>query len=571
MSRLLGFLWRSSAGTFALAVAAGVASGAGGVGLLAMLARAVRPGAAPSGRVGLVFAGVCLATVLARLAMNVAMVRIAQGSVARLVRGLCASALDLPLREFERHDPGRFLAVLTDDVATLAAALTAIPPLLINLTVLVGCFVYLGQISPVVLACTLAFTVPAVASHQWLVARGGRLMALARAEHDALAGHFRQLVEGFKELKLHRERREAFLEESIRAASARARARNTAGYSLFAVVGGWGQLLYFGYLGFLAFGLPPLVGLPREALAAAVLTVLFANSPLDSLLMSAPVVARAGASLGRIEALGLSLKAEGPAITQAEGRGAPLGPMRRPLVLRGVTYEYPAEDQGEGEGFTLGPIDLTVLPGELLFLAGGNGSGKTTLVKLLTGLYPPSAGSVRYNGATIDRATIENYRGLFTAVFADGFLFPTLLGLAGPDLDARAAALVEELGLRGVVRVEAGAFSTVDLSQGQRKRLALLGACLEDRPILVLDEWASYQDPAFKRVFYREILPRLKARGKTMVVISHDEDFFDVADRVVHLTGGVVAAAGPPVPNPNPDPNQARSAPEPAEAPRTLA
>jgi putative ATP-binding cassette transporter len=212
-----------------------------------------------------------------------------------------------------------------------------------------------------------------------------------------------------------------------------------------------------------------------------------------------------------------------------------------------VTYTHRCERGGEG--FTLGPVDLTVRPGELLFLVGGNGSGKTTLIKLLTGLYPPASGTVRHGGRAVDRASLAAYRRLFTAVFTDGFVFPSLHGPCPPGRDAKARELLSTLGLDGVVGVERGAFTTTRLSAGQLKRLALVAACLEDRPVLVLDEWASYQDPRFKRAFYREILPALKARGKTLVVISHDEAYFDVADRVVHLSGGAVdRPAAPDVP-----------------------
>ena len=88
-------------------------------------------------------------------------------------------------------------------------------------------------------------------------------------------------------------------------------------------------------------------------------------------------------------------------------------------------------------------------------------------------------------------------------------------------------------------------FSTTHLSHGQRQRLALLGAYLEDRPIYVFDEWAANQEPQFRNIFYRQILPELKARGKLAVVISHDDRYFDVADRLIRLTSGVLAAPPP--------------------------
>ena len=73
---------------------------------------------------------------------------------------------------------------------------------------------------------------------------------------------------------------------------------------------------------------------------------------------------------------------------------------------------------------------------------------------------------------------------------------------------------------------------------GPRGGLALVCAYLDDRPIYLFDEWAADQDPNFKRVFYTELLPELKARGKTVIVITHDDAYFDVADRVVRLEDG---------------------------------
>ncbi|MBH9340157.1 cyclic peptide transporter, partial [Pseudomonas aeruginosa] len=85
-----------------------------------------------------------------------------------------------------------------------------------------------------------------------------------------------------------------------------------------------------------------------------------------------------------------------------------------------------------------------------------------------------------------------------------------------------------------------GNFSTPDLSTGQRKRLALINAWLEERPVLVFDEWAADQDPAFRRVFYTELLPDLKRQGKTIIVISHDDRYFEMADQLIRLSAGKV-------------------------------
>lgn len=538
MTKLLAFLLRSSRNSFLLAVFFGIAAGVGGVCLLALIRAALREDGLARGTLCLAFVVLCLATVAARVLAQLSMVRLAQGSVAELVRHLCERILALPLRTMEDHEAGRLTAVLTEDVVVLTNALSGIPSLFINVTVFFGCFVYLGVISPTLLACTAAFAGPAIVSHEYLIGRGRRRMAKARLEQEGLVGHFRAMVEGFKDLKLHRERREAFLAESISAATARVQTENVAGLSLFAFVSGWGQLLFLGYLGFIVFGLPAIVELPRDDIAAAALTVVYAMSPLDSLLNWLPILMRAGASMRRIEELGLDL-ANGPAVETGLNPSDDPGVLRNSLVLRDITYVYAPGEDG-GEGFSLGPVNLTVRRGELLFLVGGNGSGKTTLVKLLTGLYAPASGMITYDGNVLSGNSIEEFQRLFTVVFADGFLFPSLLGLDAPDLDERAEVLLDELGLEGLVTVNGGEFSTTRLSQGQQKRLALLVACLEERPVLVLDEWASYQDPRFKRAFYRDILPGLKAMGKTLIVISHDEEYFALADRVVHLSAGML-------------------------------
>ena len=189
---------------------------------------------------------------------------------------------------------------------------------------------------------------------------------------------------------------------------------------------------------------------------------------------------------------------------------------------------------------TVPPIDLTLSPGELVFIVGGNGSGKSTLAKLITGLYVPDAGEILLDGILVDDRNRELYRQLFSTVFADFYLFERLLGLGLQDLDAQAKTYLEQLQLTHKVTIENGKLSTTALSQGQRKRLALLTAYLEDRPIYLFDEWAADQDPFFREIFYQQLLPELKQRGKAVLVISHDDRYFHLADRLLKLDYGQI-------------------------------
>ena len=534
---LLDFLLRTSRHSVALSVLAGVVSGVSGVALIALIQAGLGRGGPAPGPLAWAFAGLCLLAAATRTIAQAAMIRLAQGSVSALAIRLCEAVLALPLRRFETIDPAGLLAVLTEDVVIVANALIGIPMLCINGPIVIVCMAYIGWLSPTVLLCGLGLALPAIAASQAIVAgRGLRRLRAARRGQDALVGHFRALIDGFRELKQHDARRAAFLAEALRPTAAAVRDNTIAGLSTFAAAGSFGQLSYFGFLGFLLFVLPAVHDPGRAALGGAALAVLYLMSPLDVLLTCLPMLGRAQVSLRKIEqSIPLPTDLESAMTAPAAGAGPDTF---ESLRLEGVTYAYGGEP-GE-DGFVLGPIDLELRPGELVFLVGGNGSGKTTLVKLLAGLYEPDAGTILLDGRPVDPADRGPYRRLFSVVFADGHLFPTLLGLDPHGLDGRASELLSRLGLGGKVKVQDGTFSTTDLSIGQRRRLALAGALLEDRPICIFDEWAAHQDPHSKAAFYRELVPDLKDRGKALLVISHDEGYFSAADRVVSLRDGLI-------------------------------
>jgi len=220
----------------------------------------------------------------------------------------------------------------------------------------------------------------------------------------------------------------------------------------------------------------------------------------------------------------------------------PLEPPRTSskITLRGVTYQYAPHD--DRTGFTVGPCDFEISPGEVVFLTGANGSGKSTFVKLLCGLYPRHGGELLVDGEPLPMDPGPAWRSQFSTVFAEPALFERLYGLEDVD-PARVTALLEQMQLGHKVVFEAGHFSTIELSTGQRKRLALVVALLAERPIYVFDEWAADQDPHFREAFYRQILPSLRARGKAVVAVTHDDDAFDVCDRRLHFDQGQVRPA----------------------------
>jgi putative ATP-binding cassette transporter len=212
------------------------------------------------------------------------------------------------------------------------------------------------------------------------------------------------------------------------------------------------------------------------------------------------------------------------------------------IELKAVRMNY--QELHAETGFSLGPVDLTVQAGELIYIVGGNGCGKSTLAKLLCGLYIPQEGEVLLDGKPVTDENRNDYRDLFSAVFSDFHLFNRLIG---PDEEEGNAILaskyLETLGLADKIKIEGDGYSTLKaLSYGQQKRLALVCAYMEDRPVYVLDEWAADQDPPFKKFFYEELLPDLKRRGKTVLIITHDDQYFQLADRIIKLLDGQIVS-----------------------------
>lgn len=418
-------------------------------------------------------------------------------------------------------------AVLARDTQLVSQSALSMALLGRSVLVVIASLIYLGWVSLLALLVTKAF----LGTYSFLYWRYihpnlDRGLRESQVGERRLLWRLRDLVDGFKTIKLSQRINRAVFEGFTQAAvtvAARKRSANIEIVNSFTI----GYATFYLLLIALAIVIPTLDRGLSGQVFKIVATVIFILSEMDPWLTWIPEIQRANAALDDLSRLEESLLAASG--DDVRGRSAPPPVEFAGLRLDGVAFRYP-EHAGR-VGFQLGPLDLTVAPGELLFITGGTGSGKTTLLKLLAGLYPAQAGVLRLGRDPVEPGD-PTYRELFGAVFQDFHLFQ-----APPGADPAAAAYwLDAVGLSGTLGFVGGKFSPAALSAGQGRRLAFVAAMLEDKPVYLLDGFAADQDPSFREKFYREILSELRRRGKTVVAATHDDLYFEVADHVLRLT-----------------------------------
>lgn len=532
--KLLSFLFSYSWKLVTLALVSGVVGGLSNVGIIALINNTLSEQGTSTRVIFWSFVGLALLLMITRIISSIVLAYLAQNAILDLRMQLSRQILAVPLRDLEDIGAHRILASLTGDVGVITGGLLIIPGLCLQGALLLGSLAYLAWLSWTVFAGALIFIVLGMGSYQLALRKATVYIRRAREQQDTLFSHFRAMTDGTKELKLHQQRRKDFVSQLLEPTSVSLRQNNIIGNAIFTAAGSWGQLLFYVLIGFILFGLSSFQEVNAQVLIGYTFTVLYVVVPLEVISGMLPGLSSANVALKKVESLGLTLSTKRN--EESATGNVNLEPQWESLELDNVTHSYHRDR--ENSTFVLGPLDLRIEPGSLLFIVGGNGSGKTTLAKLLVGLYVPETGEIRFNGQPVTDENRESYRQHFSAVHSNFHLFESLLGLDAPHLDEQARDYLVRLQLDHKVQINDRVLSTTDLSQGQRKRLALLTAYLEDRPIYLFDEWAADQDPLFKETFYHQLLPELKARGKTVIVISHDDRYYHLADRIIKLEEG---------------------------------
>jgi putative ATP-binding cassette transporter len=401
-----------------------------------------------------------------------------------------------------------------------------------SIIVLVFSGFYLAWLSPISFLITLIFisiTVIIYLYYEKFISAG---LDMALEKETQFFGVLSQILKGFKELKINRQKNDDVFNDVERLGKENKTLKIDSMMKL-ATEMMYNQFALYLLLALLVFIIPLFSSSHNEVIFKVITTILFLIGAVEGLMMALPTMIKANVVVEKI----YQLEAQLDQINCSQPDSISTTPLDtfQEIRLANTTFRY--TDESDNTLFSVGPLYFTLNRGEMLFIVGGNGSGKSTLLKLLIGLYYPATGFLFVDDDKIDQTNYHNYRELFSIIFTDFHLFEKLYGLRQID-EQLLKSLLHSMELDQKTQYSDGQFTNLDLSTGQKKRLAFITAILEDKPIYVFDELAADQDPVFRQYFYEVVLQELKQQGKTIIAVTHDDKYFHVADRVLKMEYG---------------------------------
>jgi putative ATP-binding cassette transporter len=438
-------------------------------------------------------------------------------------------------QQFEKLDRGRILATLNDDTAQVGSSAREVVTLLTSLITIIGAFIYLSAIAFWATLVTLGVII-LIASLYYIVSQKAEVyLEEARDTRNVFMNLLSGMIDGFKELSIHFNKKREYRDD-VEKSNREFRQKRTIGMVKFINAFLIGECMLVAVLGAVAFAVPRLfTNIQTITLMSFIMVLLYLIGPISGVLNSIPNMMQLKVAWRRVQSfirdIPANMKPE-----ELEKLELNINDVKR-IEAKGVMFQY--ESRNGDKAFILGPLDFEAKKGEIVFIVGGNGSGKTTLAKLLTGLYIPEEGIIKVDGKEVNNCQLGEY---YSTVFSGYHLFEKLynIDLSDNNKKEEAEKHLKMLRIQDKVSFKEDTLSTIDLSGGQRKRLALLLCYLEDCPIYLFDEVAADQDPEFRRFFYKELLPQMKEKGKIVIAITHDDHYFDAADKIIKMDMGKI-------------------------------
>ncbi|HTE75816.1 MAG TPA: cyclic peptide export ABC transporter [Xanthobacteraceae bacterium] len=425
------------------------------------------------------------------------------------------------LLEIDKIGRSRIVAAVTSDTAVLTQASNMLCFTVQGAVLILFVGFYVAYLSIVAFLLTVVIVSGAATIFHYKNRRLSEQKGESAAWERRLFDRLTDFLDGFKEVRLNAARSDDLINDAMEVSKTAANIKIRTQAETFKMIV-TSQISMYVLLGAVVFVAPNLSDtLGGASIAKTTTALLFVVGACFGLVQSIPILLNANASADRIARLEQALQST----LVMDERRAIIAPKRfERIEVRNIEFRY--TDKFSDTVFKIGPIDFTLQSGELVFITGGNGSGKSTFLRVLSGLYPPDSGEILLDGGPVTDANRDEYRGLMSAIFFDYHLFQRLYGI--PDADpVEVGRLLTQFRLADKTSLTNGEFRTLDLSGGQRRRLALIVSLLEKRPIMLLDEWTAEQDPEFRRKFYDELLPELMQAGATIVVITHDDRYLD--------------------------------------------
>ncbi|TAK60282.1 MAG: ATP-binding cassette domain-containing protein [Methylobacter sp.] len=450
-----------------------------------------------------------------------------RGRILDLLRGL-------KLLSYEAIGKSQILSMLSEKTELISQGAHRLAEGFPAMVMLICSFIYMATISKMALAMALICIAGAMVTIYVLVQSISISMQQAMAKDNEYFAYMQHVLDGFNELKINREKVNDLYTNYMGEVSEEARQKNISTDISNVNLQLYAQLYFYILMASVVFLLPQLSTLTADKIMSITTIIFFIMGPIVLIIDMFPSLARANVAIDYLQRLESQLQsAQEDVFSTQETFIAPHYFDR--ILISQLYFSYPVEDQGRQ--FSVGPFDLSFARGELIFIRGGNGSGKSTFLKLLTGLYESNSGAIVVDNKTIDSELLGNYRNLFSIIFTDFHLFDRFYGQQNVNVEMVNEYLVL-MGLEKKTGFKNGRFTHTNLSTGQKKRLALIIALLEDKAVYVFDEVAADQDPEFRQFFYDVILQKLKQKQKTVIVVTHDEKYFNHCDRLLVMDMG---------------------------------
>lgn len=444
-----------------------------------------------------------------------------------------AQVLKAPLRKLEKLGSQRFYTAV-EDLRTFSLLPYTVTHTVNSVLMLLLCMVYMFTLSVVSALIVVGLIALVAGCYFFTINTMSKQVAKLREYNEHYYRHVDDVMKGFKELKLSFFRRENLMNRFLipnRNEAMNLDFRINYVFLSINIISQYG--LYF-VVSVILFVLPWLGLLSRADVIAYVVIILFISGPINNLINLQQMYTRFIVANRRIKAFIKDFEV-GDDRDHPETSGSS---EFHSLEFKDISFSYDKTEGGE-RSFALGPVNLSIEQGETIFIVGGNGSGKSTFINILTGLYKPTSGQLEMNSEDPVNIT-EKIQHLTAAVFTDNHIFSHNYDDYVLENNEQYAALLKTMQLDGIIKDDKEGSARRRFSKGQSKRMSLIFALLEKKPVLVLDEWAADQDPHFRKYFYEQLLPRLRKEGKTIIAVTHDDAYFHMADRVIKFDYGKI-------------------------------